>query len=258
MAAYGACKALINCPNIEIELCDIGLQKAYKNQPNKVVHNAKDINQLILPIFEKEADVVIGTRFLNKENLNDMKFLNRTGNRFFTSLTNFLSGQKFTDTQCGFRALSRDSALNLDLMNDFNLTQEIIIDLSFKGLIIKEIPIRVNVREHGSSKIVKSPWSYGFRALNITFGTFIDHYPMRFFGFLGFIPLILGFISGVIMLLSHIDNRDAAYLFWVDFEYTIVLLLIGFFMLTVALLAKINSRNKKLLEEILYNLRKGN
>ena len=44
LAAYGACKALINRPDIEIELCDIGLRSAYKNQPNKIVPNAKDCN----------------------------------------------------------------------------------------------------------------------------------------------------------------------------------------------------------------------
>ena len=44
MAAYGACKAFINRPDLEIELCDIGLKSSYKNQPNKVVPNAKDFN----------------------------------------------------------------------------------------------------------------------------------------------------------------------------------------------------------------------
>ena len=36
LAAYGACKAFINRPDLEIELCDIGLKSAYKNQPNKL------------------------------------------------------------------------------------------------------------------------------------------------------------------------------------------------------------------------------
>ena len=44
LAAYGACKAFINRPDLEIELCDIGLKSSYKNQPNKVVPNAKNSN----------------------------------------------------------------------------------------------------------------------------------------------------------------------------------------------------------------------
>ena len=59
MAAFGACKALIGREDLEIELCDIGLKKSYKNQPNKIIPTGKDINSSFFAygINDKRWDV---------------------------------------------------------------------------------------------------------------------------------------------------------------------------------------------------------
>ena len=70
-------------------------------------HEASDVHKLVKPISEGKADAVIGSRFLNKKDLEMMPFTKVVGNYFLTGLTNFLSSSKITDSQSGLRALSR-------------------------------------------------------------------------------------------------------------------------------------------------------
>ena len=77
--------------------------------------NALEIPALIKPILQGKADMVTGSRFLTKRNILHMSRLKYIGNTFFTRMVNVLVSGKFTDTQCGFRAYSREAALRLVL-----------------------------------------------------------------------------------------------------------------------------------------------
>ena len=144
--------------------------------------NPGDIPKLIKPIVEQKADMVTCSRFLKKEWIPKMPLVKRFGNKLFTNFINFLTRQKFTDTQCGFRAYSRDAALRMNLMGTFTYTQEVFLDLAEKGLIIKEIPCQVKgVREHGKSKVVKNPLLYAINSLMIILKAFRDYHPLKFF-----------------------------------------------------------------------------
>ena len=96
-----------------------GIENALKRKADILVNidgdgqfNPNDIPKLISPILDKEADFVTATRFSDGKLIGNMPFVKKIGNKMFTSLTSKLVGQKFTDTQCGFRAYSREAALN--------------------------------------------------------------------------------------------------------------------------------------------------
>ena len=99
--------------------------------------DSKQIPELIIPILNHEADVVIGSRF-QKESPKNIPKIKLVGNKIFSKLVSWLVGQKFTDTQTGFRAYSKDALLNISVVNDFTYTQEALIDLKFKNLRILE------------------------------------------------------------------------------------------------------------------------
>src|SRR3970040_1712568 len=73
------------------------------------------IPELVVPILNQQADVVIGSRFQNKKpaNIPRIKYI---GNNIFSKLVSWVVGQKFTDTQTGFRAYSKEALLNISVV----------------------------------------------------------------------------------------------------------------------------------------------
>jgi len=145
--------------------------------------DSNQIPELILPILNNQADVVIGSRFKEgkPKNIPRIKYL---GNMIFTRIVSGLVQQKFTDTQTGFRAYSKKALLNISVVNDFTYTQEVLIDLKFKGLQITEVPITVKYDDKRKSRVVKNIYSYSSKVLAIIARTLVFHRPMFSFAIL--------------------------------------------------------------------------
>ncbi len=121
-------------------------------------HLPEEIEQLIKPIEEDKADIVIGSRILGKrEKDNVVRWM---GIHIFNIIINFLAGTKITDCSSGFRAFRVDSLEKIFLCQDQFHTAELIIDASKKGLRISEVPITMLRRYSGESKKGKD-WNYG-------------------------------------------------------------------------------------------------
>ncbi len=164
--------------------------------------DSKQISELIVPILNQQYDVVIGSRFLEKtpKNIPKIKML---GNRIFSKIVSWLTGQKFTDSQTGFRAYSKEALLNISIVNDFTYTQEVLIDLKFKGIQIGEVPVSVTYDEKRKSRVVRNVFQYSTRALSIIIKTLVYHRPIFAFGLFGFL-LIGGGILAKILSISDI------------------------------------------------------
>lgn len=168
--------------------------------------NPSQISDLLMPILNNQADVVIGSRFLNNsQKYPKIKFL---GNKIFTKLVSNLTGQSFTDTQTGFRAYSKDALLSISVVNEFTYTQEVLIDLKFKGFKIFEVPINVFYDTKRKSRVVKNIFSYSWRALSIIFRSMVFHKPMMTFGLMACF-LVGGGILGKILTISKIIGISA-------------------------------------------------
>ena len=166
------------------------------------------IPELIVPILNQQADVVIGSRFQNKKpaNIPRIKYV---GNNIFSKLVSWVVGQKFTDTQTGFRAYSKEALLNISVVNDFTYTQEVLIDLKFKRMRIVEVPVSVSYNDERKSRVVKSIFGYSSRALSIIIRTMIFHRPVFSFGVLGAL-LCGGGILAKLFTISAILNVNSS------------------------------------------------
>lgn len=240
-----------------------GINQALKMRADIIVSidadnqfDSREIPNLIKPILAEKADVVIGSRFKNGQKILNMSCLRRLGNRFFVWLINNLTNKKFTDTQCGFRAYSREAALNLNLFGSFTYTQESLLDLLGKGQRIKEVPVKVVYHIGRKSKISGSLLNYGIQALMIVLRTFRDYYPLKFFGIPGL--AILG--TGIVGILY-------SFVFWVITGYTTpvrmifftgsALFIFGLLLIILALIADMLKRIRRNQEEILYRVKKS-
>jgi len=132
-----------------------------------------EIFKLVKPIFDGEADVVLGSRFCTEEDAKRVPIVKRMGNALVTMTVSLLSGQKFTDTQCGFRAITRRAALEMNVTGLFTYTQEMILDLVKKGFRVKEVPISVRYFADRSSRVVSSLPKYAAKSFGIIFFTIL-------------------------------------------------------------------------------------
>jgi glycosyltransferase involved in cell wall biosynthesis len=218
--------------------------------------NPDDIPTLIAPVQRGDAGFVTTTRFGKKEFFPDMPTIKRWGNQWMVYIINFLTGQKFTDVSCGFRAYSREAALKLVLFGHFTYTQETFIDLTFKNIVMMEIPLKVRgEREFGKSRVASNLWRYGVKSATIIFRAARDYYPFYFFGVPG-IGLFVAGLVGMIFLMIHYLQTGQTYPYRSLVPLSGILIIIGFLMFFMSMLADMLHRNRKIQEEILYLNRK--
>jgi glycosyltransferase involved in cell wall biosynthesis len=125
-------------------------------------YEACAIDRLITPLMKDEADVCLATRLGGTLLPGSMPSMNLFGNRMFTSMYNVIYGQNVTDTQTGFRALTKRTIENLDLYSDgMGLSTVFLTEAARRGFRIKEIPTTYKPRNDDSrSKLnrVKAGW----------------------------------------------------------------------------------------------------
>ena len=117
------------------------------------------------------------------------------GNRFMSRLISRLCGARYYDVSCGFRAYTRDTLLRLNLFGAFTYTQEMFLDLSFKGVKILEVPVKIRgTREFGKSRVAGNLWRYGLYTAKIIFRSYRDYRPLKFFGTISAALFVIGLL----------------------------------------------------------------
>jgi hypothetical protein len=157
-----------------------------------------DIPRLVDPVVTGRAHMVTASRFLDPELAPDMPAVKRWGNRGVAWIVWLLTGRRFRDVSCGFRAFSKEALLRMNLFGSFTYTQETFLDLIFKNLEVLEVPVKVRgTREFGSSRMASSIPRYAARALQIMLRAFISYRPFSLFLSLScvFLAVGLGFLA---------------------------------------------------------------
>ena len=140
------------------------------------------IPQLVAPLLAGEAHLVTASRFLRPDLVPKMPLLKRWGNRWVAGIVWLLTGLRFRDVSCGFRALSREALLRLNLFGGLTYTQETFLDLAFKGLRVVEVPVAVRgTRQHGRSRVASNLPRYAAHSLAIMLRSFVSYRPLLFF-----------------------------------------------------------------------------
>lgn len=168
-----------------------------------------DIPKLIGPLISGGADFVTASRFVDQKTPPiNMPKIKIWGNKKVAWLISRLAGRNFNDVSCGFRAYNRRALLNLNLFGEFTYTQETFLDLSFKGLKIKEVPVTVRYFDGRESKVAKNVLVYGWRIMKIIFKTFRDFRPLLLFGGAGFFVFILGSLLDGFVLFHFVSAGE--------------------------------------------------
>jgi len=214
-----------------------------------------DIPFLIAPIVEGNADFVSGDRFRSADGklvrpdyMSKIKFW---GNQRMADLVGFITGNRYDDVSCGFRAYSKEALMRLNLTGKFTYTQESFLDLANKGMGIRTIPVDVTYFPDRKSRVAGSILKYMFQTAKIIFRAYRDYNPLKFFGLLGLIPLIISLITGVFVMINYFTTGAFSPYIFVAFA-AVYLFTLGILLWVVGILADMFVRIRLNQEQLLY------
>lgn len=241
-----------------------GIEAALLNGADIIVNidadgqfNPADISTLIKPITDNKADFVTASRFKDPSLLPDMPKMKIWGNKMMSIIISKISGKKFYDVSCGFRAYSRKAALHLNLWGDFTYTQETILDLTVKGVAIEEVPLKIEgVREHGPSKVASNLWHYGYKTSKIILRSYLDYWPGLFFGWISLPFLTVGLALILRLFLHRLSSGSFTPHIWAGFTGG-ALCMIGLITVVIGFVGEILKRIRLNQEMLLYYNRRN-
>ena len=214
-------------------------------------YHAGDIPALIKPIIEGKADMVIGARPISR--IDQFSRIKKIMQKIGSWLVRRVSHTTVIDAPSGFRAITQNAALKLNVFNAFTYTHETIIQAGLKNMVIESVPVRVNPSRR-PSRLFKSMLSYVVRSFIAILRMVVVYRPFRFFFTLGAIFFLGGALFGLRYLYYLVTGSGTGHVQSVIFSG--VLIGIGFQMFLVAFIADLLGVNRRLLEEIQYRIRK--
>jgi len=213
---------------------------------------AQDIPALVSPVVAGNADMVIGERPISE--IDHFSPTKKTLQHLGSWAVRVASKTDIPDAASGFRAISRDAAMRLNVFNTYTYTLETIIQAGHKGISITSVPIRVN-DDLRPSRLVKSIPSYVRRSILTIIRIFMTYKPMEFFMVPGLTAIGLGLITGLRYLYFVAIGQGGGHVQSVIL--TAVLLLVGFQLALFGLMAELFSANRKVLEDIQFRARRA-
>ena len=152
-------------------------------------HRIEDIKNVIKPVVNEEADLVIGSRFLD-ESEKEVPQYRKVGIKVITKITNASIKKQLTDSQSGFRAYSKKIILELNPSEmGMGVSTEILIKASSKDFRIVEVPIKII---YGGDTSTHNPITHGSSVIISTIKYTSLQRPLTFYGIPSVIFLIIG------------------------------------------------------------------
>ena len=213
-------------------------------------YDGADIPRLIAPILEGKAEMVVGDR-----GVAEVAHFSWTKRHLQTAgswVVRKVSGTNVPDVTSGFRALTREAALRINIVSEFTYTLESIIQAGKKQLAVTHLPIVA--KETRPSRLFGSTWEYVKRSGATILRIYAMYEPFKVFILLGSAL----FMGGALLGLRY------AYFWWMgDIRghiqsaiLSVLLLILGFQTLQWGIMADLIASNRKLLEDLLYRVRK--
>jgi len=209
------------------------------------------IPDLVRPIVEGKAELVVGARPI--DSIEEFSIWKKRLQKLGSWCVRKASGTDIPDAPSGFRALSREGALKLNVFSEYTYTLETLIQAGQKNMPVAWVPVRTNPSVR-PSRLLKSVSSYIRKSVLTIVRIFVVYKPFRFFMTIGGVLFSLGLILGIRFVAYYFQGRGAGHV--QSLILASVLLGIGFQTMLVAFVADLLSVNRKLLEELQYEIRR--
>ncbi len=209
-------------------------------------YRAGDIPKLIAPISEGRADMVIGARPINDiDHFSRVKkLLQWVGSRTIE----YLSDTAIPDATSGFRAVSRNAALRLNVFTPFTYTLETIIQAGRSGMIIVSVPVGTNAPTR-PSRLFRSTAQYVGRSIAHMLRIFTVYEPFKTYLAIGLLPFTIALVLGLryLLLITFTDpTRSHA----PSLILAAILFVLAFVLWAIGILGDLVGVNRRLLQDI--------
>jgi glycosyltransferase involved in cell wall biosynthesis len=198
-------------------------------------HNPEDIPKLLKPIQAYEADIVIGSRFL-EESKSQVPRYRRLGIKLITKMSNGTVKNKISDAQSGFRAYNKRAIENLYLQEKgMGISAEILLKAGEQNLRVAEVPIGVKYK--GVETSTHNPLRHGLNVITAILRLILYEKPLKFLGIPGAILFSSGIMIGIFFYYDYYFASPPHFI-PIVFFLSIALILIGYLALFTAACAR--------------------
>ncbi len=234
-----------------------GLDAALKRGADYIVNTdadnqyaGRDIPKLLEPLLAGRADIVIGDRGIRTEP--HMSRARRWLQRLGSWVVRQVSDTGVPDTTSGFRAYTREAALRTMIVSEFSYTLESIIQAGKKRLAIAHVPVATNPRTR-ESRLFDSVLSYIRESAETILRIYTMYEPLKVFMVIGLLTFGAGFLISARFLYYYWQGAGQGHI--QSLILSAVLMIVGFQVVLIGLLADVISNNRKLIEDVLYRVR---
>jgi len=214
-------------------------------------YKGEDIPRLVNPILEGRADIVVGNRDI--ENIKQFSWIKKRLQRIGSIVVRQLSGSSIADATTGFRAYNREAALNLNIISNYTYTLESIIQAENKDLAVANITISTN-KVKRKSRLFKSIPEYLKHSAVTIIRIYSMFNPFRLFLTIGTAIITISILIGCRFVFFYLLGQGGGKI--QSLILAAALLVVGFQVLIVGLLADLISANRRLVEDTLLRVKK--
>jgi glycosyltransferase involved in cell wall biosynthesis len=236
----------------------VGLQTSLELGADVIVNTDGDnqyhggnVVDLVRPILRGEAEMVIGDRKVGT--IPHFSKVKKLLQRLGSWIVRWASDTDVPDATSGFRAFSRDAALQLSMFSNYTYTLETIIQAGKKGFTIVSVPVMTNERLR-DSRLISSIPKYVFTSAATILRIFLMYEALRVFLIIGLLPVSVGFILLARFGVFYFQGQGSGHV--QSLIFAAILIVLGFLTFLLGFLADLIARNRRLNEEINYRLRK--
>jgi len=236
-----------------------GIDASLKQQADFIVNTdadnqyaGRDIAKLIEPLLRGEADIVIGDR--NIADLEHMSWRKRQLQRLGSWVVRQVSNTSVPDTTSGFRAYTRDAALRMTIVSEFSYTLESIIQAGKKRMAIAHVAVGTNPRTR-ESRLFDNVFSYIKQSSATIVRIYAMYEPLKIFTYIGLAIFGAGFLVALRFVYLYLTSDFTGGRYIQSLIFSAVLMIVGFQVMLIGLLADVISANRKLLEDLVYRIR---
>ena len=210
-----------------------------------------DIEKLVRPILEGKSDIVIGARPIDQtEHFSPLK---KKLQHFGSWVVRKASATDIPDAPSGFRAYSREAALQLNVVNEYTYTLETIVQAGRNKIPMESVDIRTNA-ELRPSRLFNSMMGYVKKSMVTIIRAYVMYRPLKFFLTLGTVFVVLGLIPGIRYLAYFFGGDTAGHIQSLILGCTLII--IGVNCYTMGVLADTTAANRKIMEDVQKRVRK--
>jgi len=210
-----------------------------------------DIPALIRPILDGRADIVVGDR--RTDTIGHFSGFKKFLQKYGSAVIRRVSRTEIPDAVSGFRAISREAALHLNIVSPFSYTIEMLIQAGRKKMAVAAVPVRTNSKTR-ESRLFRTIPQFLERSLTTMVRIYSMYRPLKVFFAIGMLLSILGLLPVIRFLYLYLIGQGDGHI--QSLVLGGALLIIGFMTFLIGLVADLISFNRQLAEMTLEKVRR--